>query len=113
MASYAFAIPVLPGKTDEVRSLAAEIFGPRRKEIDEFQRRTGVTKQKVWLQQTPQGDFSVVYFEADDPARLFQELASSDKPFERWYAQQLKEINGIDPSQPPPTNELIFEWQAT
>jgi len=112
MASYSFAIPILPGKTEAVRRLATEASGPRRSEMDEFQQRVGITKQEVWLQQTPQGDLSIVYFEAADPGRMFQELASSDKPFDRWYAQQLKEIHGIDPSQPLPPNELIIEWPA-
>ena len=113
MASYAFAAPVLPGKTEAVRRLAAEGSGPRRSEFEEFQRRVGITTQKVWLQQTPQGDISVVYWEVDDLARVFQELASSDKPFDRWYLQQVKEIHGVDLTQPLPPNELIFQWQGT
>ena len=113
MASYAFAVPVLLGKSGAARRIAAEVSGPRRSEADEFQRRVGITKQMVWLQQTSQGDISIVYLEADDPGRLFQELASSDKPFDRWYRQQLKEVHGLDLTQPPPPNELIFEWQGT
>jgi hypothetical protein len=112
MASYSFAMPILPGKTEVVRHLVAEVAGPRRSEMEEFQQRVGITKQEVWLQKTPSGDMSVVYLEAGDPGRLFQELASSDKPFDRWYAQQLKEIHGIDLSQPLPPNELIIEWHA-
>ncbi len=80
--------------------------------MEEFQLRVGITKQEVWLQQTPNGDMSIVHLEAGDPGRLFQELDSSDKPFDRWYAQQLKEIHGVDPSQSLPPNELITEWQA-
>jgi hypothetical protein len=114
MASYAFAVPVLPGKSEAARRLAAESSGPRRSESEESQRRVGITKQEVWLQQTPQGDICVVYWEVDDPTRAFQELASSDNPFDRWYLQQLKEIHGLDlTQQPPPPNELIFEWQGT
>jgi len=112
MASYAFVVPILQGKTEAVRRLAAETSGPRRVEVEEFQRRVGITRQTVWIQQTSQGDMAVVYLEADDPGRMFQELASSDKPFDRWYLQQLKELHGIDPSQPPPPNELIFDWRA-
>jgi len=113
MASYSFTIPVLPGKTEAVRRFSAEVSGPRRSEMEEFQRRVGITKQEVWLQQTPNGDMCIVNLEADDPGRLFEELASSDKPFDRWYVQQLKEIHGIDLSQPLPPNELAFEWRAS
>jgi len=113
MASYSFVVPVLPGKTEAVRRLSAEASGPRRSEIDEFLRRVGIRKQEVWIQHTPNGDLCVVNLEADDPGRLFEELASSNKPFDRWYIRQLKEIHGIDLSQPLPQNELAFEWRAT
>jgi len=79
--------------------------------MEEFQRRVGITRQAVWLQQTSQGDMAIVYLEADDPGRMFQELASSDKPFDRWYLQQLKEIHGIDLSETQLPNELAFEWR--
>jgi hypothetical protein len=110
MASYSFVVPVLPGKTETVRPLSAEASGPRRSEMEEFQRRVGITKQEVWLQQTPNGDMAAVNLETNDAERLFRELASSDKPFDCWYVQQLKEIYGIDTSQPLPQNELTFEW---
>ena len=113
MASYSFVVPVLPGKTEAVRRLSAEASGPRRSEMEEFQRRVGTTKQEVWLQQTPNGDMAVVNLETNDAGRLSQELASSDKPFDCWYVQQLKEIHGIDTSQPLPQNELAFEWPAS
>ncbi len=112
MASYAFVLPVLPGKTEVVRRFGVEMSGPRRGEAEESQRRIGITRQMVWLQQTPQGDMCVVYWETDDPARVFQKWASSDNPFDRWFLEQLKEIHGIDLTQPPPPNELIYEWQA-
>jgi hypothetical protein len=113
MAAYSFAVPVLPGKTEAVRRLSAEVSGPRRKEMEEFQHRVGITKQDVWLQKTPNGDMSVVNLEADDPDRMFRELAGSAKPFDRWYAKQLQEIHGIDPSQPLPPNELTFTWRTS
>ena len=113
MASYSFVVPILPGKTEAVKRLSAETSGPRRSEMEEFQRRVGITKQEIWLQQTPNGDMAIVNLETNDVGRLFQELASSDKPFDRWYVQQLKEIHGIDPSQPLPQNELAFEWRAS
>ena len=112
MASYAFALPILPGKTEAARRAAAAISGPRRAEVNEWGRRVGITKHTVWLQQTPHGDMTIAYFEADDPNRPFKELASSNRLFDRWYREQLKEIHGLDLTQPPPANEAIFEWQA-
>lgn len=113
MASYAFAVPVLPGKTEALRRLGAEVSGPRRREFAEHERRLGLTREIIWLQHTPQGDMVVNYWEGADPAHAFQVLISSDSPFDRWFKDQLKEIHGIDFTQPLPPNELVFEWQAT
>lgn len=52
MASYSFVVPILPGKTEAVRRLSAEASGPRRTEMEEFQRRVGITKQEIWLSLT-------------------------------------------------------------
>jgi hypothetical protein len=58
--SYAFASPIPPGKTDAVRALIAETLGPRKAELDDLQRRSGITEESYWLQHDPEGDIMVV-----------------------------------------------------
>jgi len=72
MASLAFVFPLTPGKTEEWRYWGEEILGPHRSEYQAFRRRLGLTTQRMYLQQTPQGDRAIMYLEGDDLQRAFQ-----------------------------------------
>ena len=109
MASYAFAMPLVAGKTQTWRGYVAEMLGPRNSEYKESRRKAGLQKEEVWLQSTPMGDFAVVHFECDDPAKVFSYLLASQEPFDQWFREKiLVESHGLDPSAPPPPmNETI------
>jgi hypothetical protein len=114
LQSLAFALPILPGKTDESRRLAETLNGPRRGEKEDFLRRGGVATESWYLQSTTQGDMLILYLEGEDIGRAFQVLIASGGPFERWYKEQLLSIHGIDFNQPlpGPIAEPILEVQG-
>ena len=58
--TYAFAMPVLPGKAEAARRFVAEVLGPRRSDWDDLQRRQGVTRERYFLQTAPGGDLMIV-----------------------------------------------------
>ena len=109
MASYAFAMPLVAGKTQTWRGYVAEMLGPRNGEYKESRRKAGMQKEEVWLQSTPMGEFVVVHLECDDPAKVFQFLLTSQDPFDQWFREKVFiESHGLDPSAPPPPiNETI------
>lgn len=112
MATYAFAVPILPGQDEAERAFIAEIEGPRRSEYEAAWRGYGVKVERIWIQETPQGKLSLVYLELDDPAQLFGGLATSDDPFTVWFRERILAIHGLDLTQPPsgPPNEQVRDW---
>ena len=69
--SYAFAAPIPPGKTAAVRAFIAETLGPRKAELDDLQRRSGVTEESYWLQVDPEGtDILIVVSDSDSGGLL-------------------------------------------
>jgi hypothetical protein len=114
MTSFASAFPLLPGKAEQWKQFSHEMIGSRRSEFEAFLQRQGVTREVVALQQTPQGDMVVVYFEAPNIARAFEVLGSSQDPFDVWFRAQAKDTTGIDFSQPAPgpLPEVYIDWQA-
>jgi hypothetical protein len=114
MASLASAFPILPGKLEAWKRFSGEMAGPRRADHEASRRRLGVTKERAYLQQTPQGDMAIVYMEANDIGQVFQGLGSSQDPFDVWFREQVNDIHGFDLSQPPPgpLPEATFDWQA-
>ena len=106
METLGVAAPIVPGKLNQWRQMVAEL----RRRSDEHarsMRAKGVTREDIWLQQTPVGDTVILYMEGDDPASYTKKVFESDAPFDRWFAQQLREVHGIDPSQPPPKTERV------
>jgi hypothetical protein len=110
--SIAVAVPLLPGKTEAQRALAAAIRGERREAFDEFHRRAGVTED-WWIEETPMGDFLLLYLESDDLGAAIGHLARSQDETEVWFKRSLLETQGIDwGGPPPPLPDLGFDWRA-
>ncbi|MCC6403879.1 MAG: hypothetical protein IT207_07700 [Fimbriimonadaceae bacterium] len=109
MVENAFFVPLLPGKTDAAYEFCAQLTGPRKAELDAAQ--TTVVKESWFLQQTPQGDFLIVYYVSPDPRRVHDALAVSEEPFDVWFRSQILDLTGIDISTPlPGLPEQILAW---
>ena len=115
MASLAMAFPILPGKTEQWKHFNQEMAGPRHSEYEASRKRLGETREAAYLQHTPQGDMAVIYAEAQDVQRVFEGFGRSQEPFDVWFREQVKEIHGVDLSQPlpGPLPEAFTDWRAS
>ena len=59
MKTIAFAVPILPGKTEQWKSFADEIVGAKRAAFEHSQKELGLTAENWYLQRTPQGDMAI------------------------------------------------------
>ncbi len=108
------AFPVLRGKEEDIRKLAAEMAGPRRGEAKEFFESFGVVRESWHYQETPHGPLVIGVTEiADDPSARAREYAESNRPFDRWFKDQVRNLTGVDPDLQPlgPPSEVIFDLQ--
>jgi hypothetical protein len=107
---FAFAAPLLPGKTDKARQFAREAYVTRQSEMAQSRASQGLTREEVFLNQTPAGDVVIVYLEGADPVEGNRRFAASNAPFDRWFKDQCKEIfpGFINFDQPVPANEEVF-----
>lgn len=112
MASVAFAAPILPGKLEAWKRFNDELNGPQRKEFEDQQKRIGIARQRVWLQHTPAGDMVLVVQEGEDPQKAMEILGASDNAFDVWFKEQVKDVHGLDLSQPTPgpLSELAIDY---
>lgn len=112
MVENAFFVPLLAGKTEAAREFCRALSGPRRAELDAAQ--TTVTKESWFLQETPNGDFMIIYYVSPDPEKVHEALAASQEPFDVWFRAQILDLTGIDISTPLgnlPTQ--ILAWSKT
>jgi hypothetical protein len=107
---FAMAVPILPGKTEQWKKFSNELKGSKNKEFLESRKRMGV-QERSFLQHTPMGDLVIVTIEGKDPQKAFEDFAKGTDEFAKWFNSQVKEIHGVDLSQPPAgaMPELIVE----
>ncbi len=108
-----FALPILPGKTEAARAFLHEQNGPRKQELVACSQGAGLTKETWAIQQTPQGDFFVVYMAGENLAEAFAQFAASQDEFDRWFKQQVQETTGADLNTPPPgpMSEILSDYE--
>jgi hypothetical protein len=113
MAIVAFALPILPGKSEKDRSYFQDIVEAHRSEYEASRKRAGITKEMTWLQHTPKGDLGIVYLEVENPRRMFQALATSQERFDVLFREYVMDVHGVDLTQqmPGPLSELTFANQ--
>ncbi len=105
-------VPILPGKKDAALAFASSLENERRAELDQAQ--TTVTKESWFLQETPMGDFLIVYYQAPDLEKVHAALAVSQEPFDVWFRAQVLDITGIDISTPMPgLPRQILNWSRS
>lgn len=111
--SVAFALPLLPGRTDADRAALASCWtGARRELFEDARRRAGVVREAVWIQPDPGRDVAVVYREADDLAAAHSMLASSAEPFDRWYRDHVHRVHGVRLDAGFVRSELVLDFDV-
>ncbi len=113
MATFNAVFPVRPGKGDVARAFGKELVGPRRQQLEDLQRRSGIERELWTLQETSDG-LAILVFADGDVERSFTELASGTDEFTSWYRAQVLEIAGLDlTGDDQPLSEVVFEWSAS
>src|SRR4051812_1552159 len=115
MAAVAFALPILPGQEDLVRSMREAVSGAGelREGYEEARKRLGIRGGKGWLQRTPIGYSIIVYWETEDPQRTLREMANTQDEVDKHFREVIENAApAIDLSKENPlSNELLFEWK--
>jgi len=112
MATYAFVMPVVPGKeeidAEMLRRMGAP--GPEHDAYISARRSQGLTHEAVWHQKTPMGTFAIILLEGADMAASFGKIASSDEPFAVQFREFVKSVHNVDlANDPPPDVELLLD----
>jgi hypothetical protein len=111
--AVAFAIPLLPGKTDiDRRAMRSCWQGDRRAAYEASRKRLGITSEAVWIQQSPNGDVAVVHLEADDLNRALTGMSTSEDPFDRWLREHSLEVHGVDLKAGFPPLEQVLDFSS-
>lgn len=114
MTVFAAMFPILPGKTERMKEIGAGLSGEYAAGFDASQKALNSPVESWHIQQTPMGDFLLVYLEAEDPLKLFQAFAEAQEPSDRFLKDGVKECTGVDLDQALPAlpSTPILDYRA-
>ncbi len=115
MAQLKIVYLLRPGTQEQWRRLYQEIAESCREEFEASCRRMGITRVQVRLVQLLHGDLMLVTLHTQKPQQTLQELATAERPLERWLRAQLQGLLGWNVQDmvsglPDPPSDLIFTW---
>jgi hypothetical protein len=102
MPSICFALPVIPGKENQLRQFGRSLSGEKSQDFAASEIKLGITKETIFLESTPQGNLVLVYLESNDLDAATAKFVQSKDPFDVWFKSQMGEITGQNLNQPPP-----------
>lgn len=94
MKQRLFAVPILPGKSEQARAFLRALAGERKAEFAACEQRLGVTREVWAIQPGPQGEMYLCYFAAADVEQVGAALAASQEAFDAWFKAQMAETAG-------------------
>ena len=98
---FCFAMPILPGKTAELRQFWAEVKRRYAADVEPHMTTVGLHRLVACLQHSPSGDLLVQYVDTDGGMRAWLERAAAvDTPYTRWMEQTIRDISGVDWTRP-------------
>ncbi|MGI8824191.1 MAG: hypothetical protein ACR2JC_00830 [Chloroflexota bacterium] len=114
MDHICFALPILPGRTDDAQTFHRELGGARKSDYATSEQRIGIDKEYWFLQRTPQGDMLLAYVESADFATALGQFAQSQDEFDQWFKKRLAAVTGVDLNNPPPgpLSELVPSYSS-
>lgn len=113
MENLSWAAPILPGKLDAWHAFMDETEA-RVEEHAASRREMGIHREVASLMETPAGAFVCLYHEADDLARAFRVLATSESAYLTWFRERSLEIHGLTPEMltGPPPAQVRIDWKG-
>lgn len=111
--TYAFVMPIPSGKAETLRKNLTEMREQRYDELHRRNQKIGLHAVQVWLQRTPKGDFAVVRWDTDNPQKVYDYMATSQEPFDKWFREKiLGEGFGVTFDKRPSINERVFSYSG-
>ncbi len=106
-----FALPILPGKTEQARVFLRALGGERKEEFAACEARLGVTNEVWAIQSGPQRDMLICYFAAADVRQVAAEFTASPDRFDVWFNAQVADVAGPNWGSGHPS-EIIADYPS-
>jgi hypothetical protein len=111
MAAITLVVPILAGKAEAHARFCQAILTTRRDEHTRSRRNLGIVRERAWAQHLPDGSTGILMRVEGPGATDFQQAqVRSADPYDHWFLEQAREINGDsyydEPKAPEPGYDI-------
>jgi hypothetical protein len=113
-APFCFAMPILPGKTPELRQFWAEVSRRYAADVQPHMTTVRLHRLVACLQHSPIGDLLVQFVDTDGGiCQWLERAAAVPTDYTRWMEQTIRDLSGIDWTRPEnaPALQPLASWQ--
>jgi hypothetical protein len=108
---YAFVYPILPEKKDMLLKMFQDEATYYDEKLQNVYRYRGISKQKLWVQESPRSSFLVLYQEITGPVTEARKkfLNSKDEEFSKIRTAKFSEVTGLSYEDLLPKLESLYD----
>jgi hypothetical protein len=108
----AYALPILPGRTESAADFGAALDrAGLRERYEELNRRAELIRHDEWVQSLPGGDILIVVFETAAPQKLGRKFDPNDE-YDNWWRARIRENHGVDPDSGSVLPGITWSWES-
>ena len=105
--------PILPGRTEACRRFVQEMCDGRGDARAVSRTALAIDEERVWIHETATAATVIILLETASPDDVLQALATSQRPFDCWFRQELRNVSGLDLAEASHKlmPELVSGWR--
>jgi hypothetical protein len=88
--------PILPGRTEACRRFVQEMCDGRGDAYAASRTALGIDEERIWIHETATAGTVIILMETAAPDDVLQALATSQRPFDCWFRQELRYVSGLN-----------------
>ncbi|MGH1491053.1 MAG: hypothetical protein ACRBK7_16940 [Acidimicrobiales bacterium] len=92
----AILFPIDAGELENWKTALADLSGPNYADYEASRTRFGLTQQTTVLQETPMGNFALIYMEGADLAETSRLMATSTEVWDIDWREMTTDLHGVD-----------------
>lgn len=105
--------PILPGRTETCRRFVQEMNDGRGDAYAVSRSQIGIDDERIWIHETVTAAMLIILMETASPDDVLQALATSQRPFDRWFREEIRTVSGLDLAEAGHKlmPELVSSWR--
>lgn len=113
LKEYCFIYPLIPSKKEKLLQMYTDTAVYHSKKIQDIYRFRGISKHQIWIQESAEKPYIVIYQEITGPVIEARDkyLNSKNDEFSSYIAREYSDMTGLSYEELLPTLESLYDFE--